>query len=159
MDWKNYLEKKPLQKIEKIVKISAKLPHVNKKPLQRNRIFVQTPFSHSTLKLERKNSRRKTTRFFAPFPVSAWPKSPLQFDFKNHEMCEQILKKNMAGQVLTYNSKNFHWLNRTTRPRVDYEWIEKTIFKKSDQNKKKETKIQCQNAACEQKKPLARYEN
>ena len=33
--------------------------------------FVQTPFSHSTLKLEQKNSRRKTTRFFAPFPVSA----------------------------------------------------------------------------------------
>ena len=28
------------------------------------------------------------------------------------KMCEQILKKNIAGQVLTYNSKNFHWLNR-----------------------------------------------
>ena len=27
----------------------------------------------------------KTTRFFAPFPVSAWQKSLLQFDFKNHE--------------------------------------------------------------------------
>ena len=26
----------------------------HKKPLPRNRIFVQTPFSHSTLKLERK---------------------------------------------------------------------------------------------------------
>ena len=25
------------------------------------------------------------------------------------KMCEQILKKNIAGQVLTYNSKNFHW--------------------------------------------------
>ena len=24
------------------------------------------------------------------------------------KMCEQILKKNIAGQVLTYNSKNFH---------------------------------------------------
>ena len=42
-----------------------------KKTLARNRIFVQTPFSHSTLNLERKNSRRKTTRFFAPFTVSA----------------------------------------------------------------------------------------
>ena len=40
------------KKIEKTVKIRAKLPHVNKKPLPRNRIF-QTPFSHSTLKLER----------------------------------------------------------------------------------------------------------
>ena len=71
MDWENHLEKNPIQKIEKTVKIRVKLPHVNKKPLPRNRIFVPTPFSHSTLKLERKNSRHKTTRFFAPFPVSA----------------------------------------------------------------------------------------
>ena len=40
---------------------------------------------------------------------------------------------------------------------MDYEWIEKTIFKKI-KNKKK-TENQCQNAACEQKKPLARNEN
>ena len=50
--------------------------------------------------------------------------------------------KNIAGQVLTYNSKNFHWLNRKTRPRMDYEWIEKTILKKSDQKiRKKKQKI------------------
>ena len=67
----NHLEKNPIQKIEKTVKIRVKLPHVNKKPLPRNRIFVQTTFAHSALKLEQKNSRRKTTRIFAPFPVSA----------------------------------------------------------------------------------------
>ena len=56
MDWENNLEKKPdPKKIEKTVKIEVKLPHVNKKPLARKRIFVQTPLSHSTLKLERKN--------------------------------------------------------------------------------------------------------
>ena len=71
MDWENRLEKNPIQKIEKTVKIRVKLPHVNKKPLPRNRIFVQTPFTHSTLKLEQKNSRRKTTRFIAQFSVSA----------------------------------------------------------------------------------------
>ena len=71
MDWENHLEKIPIREIEITVKISVKLPHVNKKPLPRNRFFVQKTFSHSTLKLERKNSRRKTTRFFAPFPVSA----------------------------------------------------------------------------------------
>ena len=54
MDLENYLEKSPIRNIEKTVKIRVKLPHLNKKPLQRNRIFVQTPFSHSTLKLERK---------------------------------------------------------------------------------------------------------
>ena len=45
------------------------MPHVNKKPLASEQIFVQTPFSHSTLKA----------------------KSSLQIDFKNHES-EQILK-------------------------------------------------------------------
>ena len=39
---------------KKTVKIKLKLPHVNKKPLARKRIFVQTPFSHSTLNLEQK---------------------------------------------------------------------------------------------------------
>ena len=51
----NHLEKKSDQKIEKTVNIKVKLPHVNKKPLARKRIFVQTPISHSILKLERKN--------------------------------------------------------------------------------------------------------
>ena len=52
MEWENQLEKNPIQTIEKTVKIKVKLPHVNKKPVATNRIFVQTPFSHSTLKLE-----------------------------------------------------------------------------------------------------------
>ena len=56
MDWKNHLEKNPIQKIEKTVKIKVKLTHVNKKPLVRKRIFVQTLFSHSTLKSEQKNT-------------------------------------------------------------------------------------------------------
>ena len=33
--------KKPIQKIEKTVKIKVKLPHVNKKPLARKQIFVK----------------------------------------------------------------------------------------------------------------------
>ena len=45
--------KKTIRKIEKTVNIRVKLPHVNKEPLPRNHFF-QTPFSHSTLKLERK---------------------------------------------------------------------------------------------------------
>ena len=39
MDWENHLEKNPIQKIEKTVKIRVKLPHVNKKPLPRNMNF------------------------------------------------------------------------------------------------------------------------
>ena len=51
----NPFRKKSDPKNRKTVKIKVKLPHVNKKPLARKLIFVQTPFSHSTLKLERKN--------------------------------------------------------------------------------------------------------
>ena len=47
--------KNPIQQIEKTEKIKAELPHVNKKPLAIKRIFVQTPFSHSTFNSERKN--------------------------------------------------------------------------------------------------------
>ena len=64
-----------------------------KEPLARKRIFTQTPFSHSTWNFKpqnfkpryfkpQKNSSRKTTCFFAPLRVSAWPKSQHQFDFK-----------------------------------------------------------------------------
>ena len=66
-----WIGKKADQKIEKTVKIRVKLPHVNKKPLRRNRIFVQPPFSHSTLKLERKKFTPQNHSLFAPFPVSA----------------------------------------------------------------------------------------
>ena len=59
MDCENHLVKNLIQKIEKTVKTKVKLPYVNKKPLARNRIFVQTPFSHSTLNLKRKHSRKK----------------------------------------------------------------------------------------------------
>ena len=77
--------KKSDPKKRKNSKNQSEIAACEQKPLPRNRILVQTPFSHSTLKLEQKKSRPKTTRFFAPFPVSAWPKSLLQFDFKNHE--------------------------------------------------------------------------
>ena len=36
-------------------------------------------------KIGEQSSRRKSNRFFTSFPVSALPKSRLQFDFKNHE--------------------------------------------------------------------------
>ena len=71
MDLENHLEKNPIQKIEKKSKNQSQIAACEQKTTTRNRIFVQTPFSHSSLKLEQKNARRETTRFFAPFPVSA----------------------------------------------------------------------------------------
>ena len=68
---KTISKKSPIQKIEKTANIKVKLPQVNKKPLARKRFFVQTPFSHSSLKLERiKFHTAKPLAFFTPFPVS-----------------------------------------------------------------------------------------
>ena len=72
---------------KKTVKIKVKLPHVNKKPLARKRIFVQTPFPHSNLNLKRKNFTSQNHSVFRStscFGVTK-TKSLLQFDFKNHE--------------------------------------------------------------------------
>ena len=55
MAWENYLEKNPIQKIEKNSKNQSEIAACEQKTLARKRIFVQTPFSHSTLNLERKN--------------------------------------------------------------------------------------------------------
>ena len=107
MVWKNHLEKNPIQKIVKTVKIKVKLPHVNKKPLPIKRIFVQTPYSHSTLKLERK-------KFHAAKPLAF----SLHFLFRrdqNHysnltskimKMCEQTLKKKKTAPQYNSNSLN-----------------------------------------------------
>ena len=114
MDWENYLEKNPIQKIEKTVKIRMKLPHVNKKTITEKPNFCSNTVFSLYFKIRAKKiSRRKTTRFFAPFPVSAWPKSLLQFDFKNHENVWTDLKKKTAPQ---YNSNYLNCKKTKRRP-------------------------------------------
>ena len=45
-------------------------------------------------------SRRKTTRFFAPLPVSAWKKTLLQFEnHENRETPREILTKNNTSRA------------------------------------------------------------
>ena len=68
MDCENHL-KKQIKKVAETVKHYVKKPHVNKKPLARRLNFDQTPFSHSTSKLDQKNAHRKTTR--SPFRSNA----------------------------------------------------------------------------------------
>ena len=100
MDWENHLEKNPIQKIEKTIKIRVKLPHVNRKQLPRNRIFVQKVFS-LYFKI-----RAKKIHAAKPLAVS------LHFLFRrdqNHysnltskimKMCEQILKKRQRPNTI-----------------------------------------------------------
>ena len=99
-------KKNPIQKIEKTVKIKVKLPHVNKKPLARKRIFVQTPFSHSTLNLKRKkNQAAKPLAFSLHVLFRRDQNHYSNLTSKIMKMCEQILKKKTA---LQYNSKSLN---------------------------------------------------
>ena len=97
MVWVNHLEKEPIQKTKKTVKIKVKLPHVNKKPQARK----FTICSHTVFSLYFKIRALKfhTTKPFA---------FPLHFLFRrdqNHyfnltlkimKMCDEILKKDTA---------------------------------------------------------------
>ena len=71
MDWENHLEKKTDPENRKNQsKNQSAIAACEKKPLARERIFDQTTFSHSTLKLIRKISRRKNTRSISCFGVT-----------------------------------------------------------------------------------------
>ena len=61
------------------------------------------------------------------------------------------LKKNIAGQVLTYNSNNFYWLNRKLDLERTMNGLEKPFRKESDPKNRKNSKNQIEIAACEQK--------
>ena len=93
MDWKNYLEKNPIQKIEKRCKNLSEIALCEQKTTGEKANFCSNTVFSLYFKFRAKNSRRKTTRFFTPLPVSAWPKSLLKFDFKNHENVCTDLKK------------------------------------------------------------------
>ena len=87
-------KKNPIQKIEKTVKIKVKLPHVNKKSLAKKRIFVQKPFSYSTLKLERKkNHAAKPLAILLHFLFRRYQNHYSNSTSEIMKMCEQILKK------------------------------------------------------------------
>ena len=90
MDWENHLEKNPIQKIEKTVKIRVKLPHVNKKPLPRNRIFVFSLYFKIRAK---KIHAAKPLAFSLHFLFRRDQNHYSNLTSKIMKMCEQILKK------------------------------------------------------------------
>ena len=128
------IRKDPIKKSRKQLKIKAQKPHVNKKPVARNRIFVHTPFS-LYLKFDWKISRQKISRYFAPLPVSAWPKPWLQFEFKNYKNV-WIDLKNTDGRILE-TQRNQIILTDLKHLLLDYnKYLEKKTWKQNDKNKK-----------------------
>ena len=59
-------------------------------------MFVQRPFSHSTLKLEQKISRRNTTLFSLHFLFRHDKNHYSNLTSEIMKMCERILKKDSA---------------------------------------------------------------
>ena len=90
MDWENYFEKNPIPKIEKRVKIKVNLPHVNKKPLARKRIFVQPPFSHSFKFSAKKFHATKPLAFSLHFLFRRDQNLYSNLTSKIMKICEQI---------------------------------------------------------------------
>ena len=104
--------KKIQSKIDKTVKIKVKLPHVNKKPLERKRISVQTLFSHSTLKLEQTNFKPQNHSLYSStscFGVTINYYSNLTS--KIMKMCEQILRQRPNRIQILWIVKNNDVLN------------------------------------------------
>ena len=104
MDWENHLEKNPIQNIDKTVKIKVKLPHVNKKQLARKQIFVQTPFSHSTLKLVKKFHAAKPLAFLLHFLFRRDQNHYSNLTSKIMKMCEHSKIMKMCKQIFKKDS-------------------------------------------------------
>ena len=96
MDWENHLEKKSDPKTEETVTIEVKFPYVNKKPLARKQIFVQTPFS-LCFKIRVKNFHdAKLLAFLPHFIFRRDQNHYFNLTSKIAKMCEQIVKKDSA---------------------------------------------------------------
>ena len=67
---------------------------------------------------------------------------------RNKKFDDEI--KNIAGQVLTYNSKNFPWLTKKLDLEKTRNELGKPFLKKSEKKQNK-TENQCQNDASENK--------
>ena len=91
MDCENHLEKPDL-KNRKNKKKSVKLPHVNKKPLARKRIVVQTPFSHFKIRAEKFHAAKRLA-FLLHFMFRRDQNHYSILTSKIMKICDQIFKK------------------------------------------------------------------
>ena len=91
------------------------------------------------------SERKKSFRTFDFFSFAVWT------NIKTKKERQTTKQKNIAGQVLTYNSKNFHWLNKKLDRERTMNGLGKPFRKKSDPKNRKNCKNQSEIAACEQK--------
>ena len=97
--------------IGKRVKIETKLEYMNKKTPARNCDFFSNIVFSLYHKIRVKKVSLQNHLFFAPLLVSSWPKSLLQFDFKNHENVWTDLKKGQRHHTIQtlWTVKYLNW--------------------------------------------------
>ena len=99
MDWENHLEKNPIQKIEKTVKIRVELPHVNKKTTtEKSNSCSNTIFSLYFKIRAKKIHAAKPLAFSLHFLFRRDQNHYSNLTSKIMKMCEQILKKKKKRQ-------------------------------------------------------------
>ena len=109
MDWKNHLEKKSDPKNRKNSKNQSEIAACEQKTTSEKANFCSnTVFSLYFKFGAKKFHAAKPLAFSLHFLFRREQNHSSNLTSKIMKMCEQIFKKNIAGQVLTYNSKNFH---------------------------------------------------
>ena len=100
MDWENHLEKNPIQKIEKTVKIRVKLPHVNKKTTTEKPNFCSNTIFSLYFKIRAKKIHAaKPLAFSLHFLFRRDQNHYSNLTSKIMKMCEQILKKKDSAPI------------------------------------------------------------
>ena len=109
MNWENYLETNPIKKIEKNSKNQSEIAASEQKTTTEKPHFCSNTIFALYFKIRAKKIHAaKPLAFSLHFLFRRDQNHYSNLTSKIMKMCEQILKKNIAGQVLTYNSKNFH---------------------------------------------------
>ena len=102
-NWANHLEKNQIRKIEKKTKNQSQIAACEQKRPAKKRIFVQTPFSHFTFKLEwKKIHAAKTLALSLHFLFRRDQNHYSNLTSKIVKTCEQILKKISAPIQFKY---------------------------------------------------------
>ena len=105
MDWENYSEKNPIQKIEKTVKISENAACEQKTTSEKPNFCSNTVFSLCFKIRAKKNHNAKPLAFSLHFLFRRDQNHHSNLTSKIMKMCEQILKKKTAPQ---YNSNSLN---------------------------------------------------
>ena len=97
MDWENPLEKIQIQKIERTVKITVKMPHVNKKTTSEKANFCSIAIFSPYFEIRAKKIHAaKPIAFSLLFLFRRDQNHYFNLTSKSMKKCEQILKKDSA---------------------------------------------------------------